>query len=596
MAIYKLELLRKAMSDIDLAAVIIPSNDPHFGEYIQGHFKCIEWLSGFNGSAATIAVTMNEAALWTDSRYFVQAATQLVNSGIELKKMRMPETESVENWLKGRLKEKEKVGVVSDLFSVTDFSQLMEELKPLAITEIDDIFQTIWKSRPVVESFKISLLDEIYSGESIKSKHRRIVEELAYKGKFIYMISSCDDIAWLFNIRGTDIEFNPVALSYAAVTNDSMVLFIKNGTLTDEQKRHFSKEHVKVMDYNDFESFVASYPADAVRITSMDRISIKKYKAALSSGAKFKHDTLRGGIIAHLKSVKNNTEIAGFRKAMILDGVAWVKYLKFIDDRLKDYSNPLDEWEAASKIALLRAESDLYMGESFAPIVAFGPNAALPHYEPTEAVHSVVGTDSFLLTDTGGQYICGTTDTTRTIAIGEITQEMKRDYTLVLSGMINLAMARFPKGTRGAQLDILARGPVFCAAKMYMHGTGHGVGHYLCVHEGPQSIRMEENPVPLKPGMVTSDEPAVYEEGRYGIRSENLILCKEWCESSFGTFYEFETLTLVPIDTKPIIKEILGEERITWLNEYHKQVFRELSPYLKSAEREWLELRTADID
>lgn len=596
MAVYKLELLRKAMIEKEISALVVPSGDPHFGEYIQAHYKCVEWLSGFNGSAGTIAVTLKDAALWTDSRFFVQAEAQLSGSGIELMKMKIPGTEGIDTWIKKRLKMGERVGVVKELLSLSDFNMLQKDLMPLELVEIDDIFQTVWKSRPVVESYTINVLDDVYAGESVSTKHARVVAEIGEEGDFLYIISSCDDIAWLFNIRGTDIEFNPVPLAYAALTRSSMTLFIKNGTLSDELNLHLKKEKVRVMDYDEFDTFISTYPAASIRIASKDKISLNKYNISLSGGASFSPDTKRGGVIANLKAIKNETEISGFRKAMILDGVAWVKYLRFIEERIKESDNPLGEWEAAAKIALLRAESDLYMGESFAPIVAFGANAALPHYEPSEAVHSIVGSDNFLLTDTGGQYICGTTDTTRTIAIGEITEEQKRDYTLVLSGMINLAMARFPSGTRGAQLDILARGPVFSAAKMYMHGTGHGVGHYLCVHEGPQSIRMEENPVVLKPGMITSDEPAIYEEGRYGIRCENLILCKEWCKNKFATFYEFETLTLVPFDTKPIIRELFGKERITWLNEYHRRVFRELSPYLKSDDREWLKLKTADID
>ncbi|MCK9628764.1 MAG: aminopeptidase P family protein [Bacteroidales bacterium] len=596
MAVYKLELLRKAMIERGISALVVPSGDPHFGEYIQAHYKCVEWLSGFNGSAGTIAVTLKDAALWTDSRFFVQAEAQLAGSGIGLMKMKIPGTEGIDTWIKKRLKDGERVGVVKELLPLSDFNMLQQDLLPFELVETDDLFQTVWKSRPVVESYRINVLDDVYTGESVSSKHARIVAEIGEEGDFLYLISSCDDIAWLFNIRGADIEYNPVPLAYAALTKNSMTLFIKTGTLTEELNLHLSKENVRVMGYDEFDTFISSYPTYAIRIASKEKISLSKYEISLSGGALFKPDTRRGGIIANLKAVKNETEISGFRKAMILDGVAWVKYLRFVEERLKEKNNPLGEWEAAAKIALLRAESDLYMGESFAPIVAFGPNAALPHYEPSEAVHSFVGNDNFLLTDTGGQYICGTTDTTRTIAIGDITEEQKRDYTLVLSGMINLAMARFPSGTRGAQLDILARGPVFSAGKMYMHGTGHGVGHYLCVHEGPQSIRMEENPVVLKPGMITSDEPAIYEEGRYGIRCENLILCKEWCKNKFATFCEFETLTLVPFDTRPVIRELLGKEKIDWLNEYHKRVFRELSPYLKNDDREWLKIRTADID
>jgi Xaa-Pro aminopeptidase len=596
MATYKLDLLRKAMKEQNVSAIIVPMADQHFGEYTQEHYKCIKWLSGFDGSAGTIVVTMKDAALWTDSRYFLQATIQLANSGIELQRLKMPGTESIEVWLKGRLQARERVGVVKDLFSFSEFSSLKSKLVPLDLIEIEDIFQNIWKSRPAVEFYSIDQLDDIYSGESISSKHNRVVEEIGEEGDFIYILSTCDDIAWFFNIRGKDIEYNPVPFAYAAITREQLYLFVKNGTVCEELYKKLTSEGVAIREYDDFEQFLLNYSANAVRIAPPDKISFRKYTISLLSGATFKSDTQRGGIVANLKAVKNPTEINGFRKAMILDGVAWVKYLRYIEKRLQDIDNPLGEWEAAGMIGRFRAESDLYVGESFAPIVAFGHNAALPHYEPSEEIQSIIAKDNFLLTDTGGQYICGTTDTTRTIAIGEITEEQKRDYTLVLAGMIDLAMAKFPTGTRGAQLDILARGKVFSVGKMYLHGTGHGVGHYLCVHEGPQSIRMEDNLVTFKPGMVTSDEPAIYEEGRYGIRSENLLLCREWCRNNAGIFLEFETLTLVPFDTRPILRNLLGEERVNWLNEYHQRVFRELSPYLKNDDREWLNAKTANID
>jgi len=596
MATYKLDLLRKMIKEQNVSAIIVPMSDPHFGEYIQEHYKCIKWLSDFDGSAGTIVVTMKDAALWTDSRYFLQATIQLANSGIELQRLKMPGTESIDVWLKRRLQPRERIGVVKDLFSFSEFSSLKSELVPLDLIEIEDVFQNIWKSRPAVEFYSIDQLDDIYAGESISSKHRRVVEEIGAEGDFIYILSTCDDIAWLFNIRGKDIEYNPVPYAYAAITREQLYLFVKNGTVCEKLYKKLTSEGVSVREYDDFEQFLLNYSANAVRIAPSDKITLRKYTISILSGATFKSDTRRGGIVTNLKAVKNPTEINGFRKAMILDGVAWVKYLRYIEKRLQDVDNPLGEWEAAGMIGRFRAESDLYVGESFAPIVAFGQNAALPHYEPSEEIQSIIAGNNFLLTDTGGQYICGTTDTTRTVAIGEITEEQKRDYTLVLAGMIDLAMAKFPTGTRGAQLDILARGKVFSVGKIYLHGTGHGVGHYLCVHEGPQSIRMEDNFVTFKPGMVTSDEPAIYEEGRYGIRSENLLLCREWCRNNAGIFLEFETLTLVPFDTRPILRNLLGEERMNWLNEYHQRVFRELSPYLKNEDREWLLAKTANID
>jgi len=584
------------MSDNHLSAFIVPSNDTHFGEYIQDHYKCLEWLSGFNGSAGTVVVTIEEAALWTDSRYFVQADKQLSGSGIQLKKMKMPGTESVERWLTDRLPANSKVGIDAGLFSVADYHSLKEQLLPLELTLCDDPFVQIWSDRPAVYSNEIIHYDTKYSGETTSSKHRRVVDAIGYNGNFIYMVSSCDDIAWLCNIRGSDVEFNTLAMSYAAITKDAVILFVGRDAVSGELENILNSQGVEVKDYDQFASFMLAYPKDYVRIASRDKISIRNYSASVKNGASFVSDKLRGGVIANLKTRKNKTEIEGFRKAMLLDSVSWIKLWMYLEESMKGSDNVITEWEVACKIKSFRAMSEHYMGESFCPIVAFGKNGALPHYEPSASESDVIGKEGILLIDTGGQYIFGTTDTTRTFALGEPTREQMRDYTLVLKGMINLSMAKFPKGTRGASLDVLARGPICSAAKIYLHGTGHGIGHYLCVHEGPQSIRMEENPVILETGMVISNEPAVYEAGSYGIRIENTILCTEWTESKYGVFYQFEALNLIPIDKRPIIKELLGKEATDWLNDYHSAVYEKISPLLDEQEKIWLAAMTANID
>lgn len=592
----RLELIRSYMSDKQLSAFIVPSNDTHFGEYIQDHYKCIEWLSGFNGSAGTVVVTMESAALWTDSRYFVQADEQISDSEIELKKMKMPGTESIEKWLTVRLPPNSKVGIDSGLFSVAEYHSLKEQLLPLELTMCDDPFAQIWSDRPEVYSNEIHYYDTRYSGESTSSKHRRVIDAIDYKGNFIYMVSSCDDIAWLCNIRGSDVEFNTLAMAYAAITKDAVTLFVNKSVVSKELARQLSSQGVVIQDYDQFAGYMSAYPKEFVRMASRDKISIRNYTASIKNGASFISDKLRGGVIANLKARKNNTEIEGFKKAMLLDSVAWIKLWMYLEETMKDERIVLTEWDVACKIQSFRALSKDYRGESFCPIVAFGKNGALPHYEPSSKESDVIGKEGILLIDTGGQYIFGTTDTTRTFALGEPSQEQKRDYTLVLKGMINLSMAKFPKGTRGASLDVLARGPICSAAKIYLHGTGHGIGHYLCVHEGPQSIRMEENPVVLEPGMVISNEPAVYEAGSYGIRIENTILCKEWTESKYGMFYQFETLNLIPIDTRPVIKELLGKEATDWLNDYHSAVYERISPLLDEQEKGWLAAKTANID
>ncbi|MEN6619902.1 MAG: aminopeptidase P family protein [Rikenellaceae bacterium] len=592
----RLELIRDYMSENFLSAFIVPSNDTHFGEYIQDHYKCLEWLSGFNGSAGTLVVTLEEAALWTDSRYFVQAEKQLDSSNIELKKMKMPGTESIDKWLTMRLNENSRVGVDAGLFSMAEFQSLKEQLLPLELVMSSDPFTGIWEERPAVYSNEIKYLDIKYSGETIISKHKRMIEAIDSKDNFIYLLSACDDIAWLCNIRGSDVEYNPLPLAYAAVTKDLITLFVNKSVVSAGLATILKSQGVEIEDYDNFASYISAYPKEYIRMASRDRISIKYYVASLKNGAGFVADKQRSGVIANLKSKKNNTEIEGFKKAMLLDSVSWIKLWMYLEDNIIYDNKLLTEWEVACKIQSLRAQTEDYRGESFCPIVAFGKNGALPHYEPSEKMSDTIGREGILLIDTGGQYIFGTTDTTRTFVLGQPTQEQKRDYTLVLKGMVNLSMAKFPKGTRGASLDVLARGPVCSEAKIYLHGTGHGIGHYLCVHEGPQSVRMEENPVVLEPGMVLSNEPAVYEADSYGIRIENTILCKEWTESKYGVFYQFETLTMVPIDTKPIDKELLGKEAIKWLNDYHSDVYQKLSPWLNEQEKKWLAIKTADIN
>jgi len=591
----KLELFRSFLSRNGLSAFIVPSNDPHFGEYIQDHYKCMEWLSGFNGSAGTLVVTANDAALWTDSRYFVQAENQLVGSEIELKKMKMPGTESTNRWLLDRLQKNSRVGIDASLFSVAEYNTLKEQLLPLELVMCKDPFDEIWENRPPVYSNEIVHLDEEYSGESTLSKHKRVVEAIDSKSSFLYLVSVCDDIAWLCNIRGSDIEFNPLPLAYAAIAKESITLFVKKSAVHAVTFDKLKSSGVSIEDYGSFGNFIANYNKDSIRIASRERISVKYSVAARKNGAEFVADKQRGGVIANLKAKKNNIEIEGFRKAMLLDSIAWVKTWIYLDENLFNGNILLTEWDVALKLISSRTESKDYKGESFCPIVAFGKNAALPHYEPSESSSQTIGTNGFLLIDTGGHYNFGTTDTTRTFTIGNLTKEQRTDYTLVLKGMINLSMAKFPKGTRGASLDVLARGPICSAAKIYLHGTGHGIGHYLCVHEGPQSIRMEENPVTLEPGMIMSNEPAVYQEGEYGIRIENTILCTEWLQNKYGTFYQFETLTIIPIDIKAIDKEILGSEALEWLNNYHSDILEALSPYLNESEKNWLAAKTANI-
>ena len=583
-----LKALRCKMEQMGVSAIIIPTNDPHFGEYTQDRYKVREWLSGFNGSAGTLVVTMEQAALWTDSRYFVQAASQLQGSGIKLMRMKMEGTPSIPGWLKELYPQGEQVAIDKSLFSYSEYEALRADMSPCNVVLIDDIFDELWAERPELKFNPVLYLDKKYSGESPRSKHNRIVEALGIKeDRFAYVITMCDEVAWLCNIRGTDIEYNPLVQSYAVITNNATHLFVNLNSADEQVRDILAAEGVELHPYNNFTKILGELPADTLRICSKGKITVRDYQALDIPGARFMEDPTTGGTVNMFKAVKNNWERDGFEKAFVADGIAWCKVLKFIDDNIKS-DNVLTEYAIGEKFAQFRREDENYRGESFEPIVAFGAAAALPHYSASEENTQVIGKDNFLLIDTGAQYVFGTTDTTRTIPIGTLTEQQRKHYTLVLKGMIRLSMAKFPKNTRGSQLDILARGPLFNDAAMYFHGTGHGIGHYLCVHEGPQSIRMEENPVTLVPGMVLSNEPAVYLDGEYGIRTENVLLVEMWKHSRMNEFYGFRTYTLVPIDITCVIWNLLDEDETAWIKEYNNSVCKKIAPLLDAETAQWL--------
>ncbi|MBE6224617.1 MAG: aminopeptidase P family protein [Bacteroidales bacterium] len=583
-----LQAVREKLQQIGASAIIIPTNDPHFGEYTQAHYKVREWLSGFDGSAGTLVVTLKGAALWTDSRYFVQAAAQLNGSGIRLMKMKMAGTPSIAEWILSQYPEGEVVAIDHALFSYSEYESLSRELAPCRVVLIDDPFDELWQGRPQLQFNPIIWLDKKYTGESSRSKHERITRALGLGGeRFAYIVTMCDEVAWLCNIRGTDIEYNPLPQSYAIITNSAIHLFANLDSIPDDVKGHLLDDKIELHPYSSFSSVLAEFPASTVRVVSKSRITVRDYMALDTPGVRFFGDPVNGGIVNYYKSIKNNWEKEGFCKAFLADGVAWCKVLKYIDDSLAAGAE-LSEWEIGMKFAQLRGENEFYRGESFEPIVAFGPAGALPHYSASKDNSQIVGKNNFLLMDTGAHYLFGTTDTTRTIPVGELTPAQRRHYTLVLKGMIRLSMACFPKNTRGSQLDILARGPLFNDAAMYFHGTGHGIGHYLCVHEGPQSIRMEENPVTLEPGMVISNEPAVYMEGEYGIRTENVILVQEWKFNDMNDFYNFKTLTNVPVDLSCVDWELLDGEESAWIKEYNANVYKTLAPLLSEEEAQWM--------
>jgi len=560
--------LRTLIERKGISAMIIPSNDPHFGEYIPDHYKCREWLSCFTGSAGTLVVTGHSAALWTDSRYFVQADKELAGTGILLMKLKIAGTPSIPEWIKSELPEGGTVAIDEDLFTYSEYKGYLSALDPLKVEMISDPFDEIWEGRPSLEFHSVECMPESVSGESVISKRERLCAALGVGTPFAYVVTALDEIAWLCNIRGCDVEYNPLVIAYAIVTTDKITLFGCVDMFPEQVKSYLRSQNVEIEGYSSFTDALKGLGDDVVKIFSSDQATAKNYMAA---GPNILPDPTTGGTLNLMKAKKNSVELDGFRRACAEDAKAWKKLLEYLrvniveKDPQEYILNPLTEYDIAEKLIEFRRESEDYRGESFEPIVAYAANGALPHYTATKESCSVIRQRGFLLIDSGAQYTYGTTDTTRTIPMGPLTLEEMEDYTAVLKGMTDLSMARFPQGTRGAQLDILARGPLFSRGKKYLHGTGHGIGHYLCVHEGPQSIRMEENPVHLYPGMVLSNEPAVYVEGSHGIRIENTIVVSPWMVGDDGEYYEFETITQIPISTVPVVWSRLSEEEKQWL-------------------------------
>lgn len=585
--------MRSWMDSMGFEVTIIPSNDCHFDEYVPDRAKIRQWLSGFDGSAGTLVVTATEAALWTDSRYFLQAERQLEGTGIELMRLKMPGTPAIPEWIRARCAdcgvapEEFTIGIDGDLFSYDDYEYYLEQLAPMPVVLFRDPFDILWTGRPKCPDAPIVLHKEEYSGRSASDKYRDVVSALGLQGRFALFVSACDEVMWLMNLRGGDIEYNAVTLSYALLTEKGMTLFCRRECLTADAAGYLASQNIEVCDYDQIDSALAAIAPDAVRIVSNNCCSINKYTILDTSGRVMPDPTV-GGTIAMLRACKNPVQTEGFKKAFLQDGVCWVKLLKYIYDNYP--SGILSEYSITQKLLEIKRGSENYCGESFEPIVAFNANAASAHYSFTseETSARIVG-GGFLLMDLGSHYPYGTTDTTRTIFLGNAdpTAAQKRDYTLVLKGMIALAEAIFPAGTRGCQLDIVARGPMYATGKMYFHGTSHGIGQWLCVHESPQ-IRMEYSPIALRPGMILSDEPAVYVDGEYGIRTENVIQLVPYTRTDYNTFYRFETLTLVPIDTRAVESSLLTPHEAQWLAEYNRKVYDNLKDYLSEAERDWL--------
>lgn len=585
----RLALLRDYMKSHNLNAFIIPSTDPHLSEYPAAHWESRVWISGFTGSAGTVVVTDKDAGLWTDSRYFLQADEQLEGTTIKLFKEGLPDTPSIAEWVISQLKPGETIGFDGNVFSAKDGSILISEFtrNSLNVETSLDPFAEFWENRPYIPKNTIYILPEKYTGESCSSKIARVREYLKKNKADSILATSLDAVAWLLNIRGNDVKCNPVAVAYVYISQNETVIFIDKDKLTDDVKQYFADNNITIGEYSKFYDFIKSL--NETICFDKNKITFNVLKAIE------KNPTLdKPSVIDLMKSEKNMIELEGFRNAMLKDGVALTRFFMWLEKTLKN-NEPLEEIDIPRKLIEFREQQSLFVGESFDTIAGYEGNGAIVHYHVTKESSKKIYPKGLLLIDSGAQYFDGTTDITRTIAVGELTQQMKEDYTLVLKGHIGIALAIFPEGTRGSQIDILARKALWEKGLNYLHGTGHGIGHFLNVHEGPQNIRLNENPTTLELGMVTSNEPGLYRAGEYGIRIENLIVTKPQFTTEYGDFYSFETLTLFPIDTTPIVKELLTEDEIKWLNDYHKNVYEKLSPLVNKEEATWLKAKTQAI-
>ncbi|MCI6747342.1 MAG: aminopeptidase P family protein [Bacteroidales bacterium] len=584
-----LEALRDLMRSKHIDAVIIPGTDPHQSEYPSEHWKFRDYVSGFTGSNGTAVVTLDDAGLWTDSRYFLQAAEQLEGSGFTLRKENIPGEPTVLEWLGEVLDEDAVVGVDGRLFSLIEANRIEMFCAQNGFMFAPDFraAEAIWTDRPARPMNPAFVHDEALAGEDVDSKISRVVDALDAADADGLLITALDEIAWLLNLRGSDVDYTPVVIAFAYVSEDERVLFIDSEKVTSEVKDHLKKYGVKIKDYDDIEKFLGKISSTATVMVDPNRVSDALGQAMICN------KTYMASPVIALKGVKNECQIAGFRQAMLYDGAAMVRMMMWLEQNV---ANGITEMDVDRRLQQERAAYASNRGDSFHMIAGYKDHGAIVHYEATDESAYTLAPDGLLLIDTGGQYLEGTTDITRTISLGNPTAAEKHDYTLILKGHLALARAVFPKGTMGVQLDVLARGPLWNEGMTYLHGTGHGVGHFLGCHEGPQSIRMEANPTPLELGMVTSNEPGIYKTGEYGIRTENLLLCVPACSNEeWGEFYKFESLTLFPYDTTLMDMDMLSREEVKQINDYHAMVCERLRPLLNADEAQWLEQKCKSI-
>ena len=583
----KLKKLRDVMKKYNINYYIIPSADPHQSEYVSEYYRGRAEVSGFTGSAGTLLVGEKEAKLWIDGRYFIQAAEQLQGTGIDLMKMATPGYDTINQWVEKNIKENDTLGFDGSCYSTNQYKELLKIAKKnnFNINMDKDLLEEIWSDRPSLPEDKIFVHDEKYCGKSVKEKLSEVRKYMKENKVQNYLLTSLDDIAWLFNIRGNDILFNPVALSYAIITENEAKLYVNKTKVDDEVQSALKVQEVFIYEYNEIEDHVKQLNGN----TLIDPAKVNAKLYSLLSCTIIE----RLNITTNLKAIKNEIEIANFENAHIKDGVAMVKFIKYLKDNIG--KEKITEISASKKLSELRSQGELAKGDSFGTIAGYKEHAAMMHYSATPESDYELKLQGLFLVDSGGQYLDGTTDITRTFVLGDITEEEKRDFTLVLKGHINLAKAKFLKGSTGCNLDILARGPLWQYGLDYKCGTGHGIGFFLNVHEGPQSIRQNGNTVPLEPGMILTNEPGVYKEGKFGIRTENVMVVVKDEINDCGEFYKFDTISYCPIDLNGVKVELLNDDEKEWLNNYHKKVYDKLSPYLNEEEKELLKIETREI-
>lgn len=588
----RLARLRELMKREHLSAFIFPSTDAHQSEYVADHWRGREWISGFNGSAGTAVVTMKSAALWTDSRYFLAAEEQLEGTEYQLMRLKMEGTPTIAEWLGKELQDVQSPevgldGMVNSYNYVKDLSCSLRKLGGITLRTNLDPLEQIWENRPSLPANPVEIQPLEYAGETLVSKVARIRKSLRELHADGMLVSALDDIAWTLNLRGTDVHCNPVFVSYLLIESDKVSLFVDDNKLSPEVKQYLQDNQVSLYNYNKVEKCLESYSEYNILLDG-DETSYYLWKTV-----KCQEIVAAASPIPAMKAVKNEAEIEGYRSAMLKDGVAMVKFLKWLKPAVE--AGGQTEISIGEKLTSLRAEQKLFRDISFDTIAGYAQHGAIVHYEATPETDVVLKPEGLILIDSGAQYQDGTTDITRTIALGAVSEEMKHIYTLVLKAHIQLELVKFPDGASGTQLDAVGRECMWREGYNFLHGTGHGVGSYLCVHEGPHQIRMEWMPTPLRAGMTLTDEPGLYLAGKFGVRIENTVLISDYMSTEFGKFLQIEPLTLCPIDTTPIDVDMLLPEEIDWLNAYHHSVYEKLSPFLDEEEKIWLENATKPI-